>query len=69
MDLPDYIFNMLLGELVPEEIPHHQKIASLDLRFDFERDGTLRHRVWSLQGTERTLMLDVHHRKLEPKKD
>jgi hypothetical protein len=35
------------------------------VRFDFEKDGTLRHRVWSLRGTERTLMLDVHHKKLE----
>ena len=39
------------------------------VRFDFEKDGTLRHRVWSLKGTERTLMLDVHHKKLERKKD
>ncbi|MDB5351791.1 MAG: putative transposase [Planctomycetota bacterium] len=39
------------------------------VRFDFEKDGTLRHRVWSLKGTDRTLMLDVHHKKLEPKKD
>jgi hypothetical protein len=39
------------------------------VRFDFEQDGTLRHRVWSRKGTERTLMLDVHHRKLEPKKN
>ncbi|MEK6675030.1 MAG: hypothetical protein AABZ47_05170 [Planctomycetota bacterium] len=36
-------------------------------RFDFEQDGTLRHRVWSVKGTERTLMLDVHHKELEPK--
>ena len=34
------------------------------VRFDFEKDGTLRHRVWSLKGTERTLMLDVHHKKV-----
>ena len=35
-----------------------------------ERYSTaLRHRVWSLPGTERTHMLDVHHKKLEPKKD
>lgn len=33
------------------------------VRFDFEQDGTLRHRIWSLEGTERTLRLDVHHRK------
>ena len=34
------------------------------VRFDFEKDGTLRHRVWSLRGTERTLMLDVHHKQV-----
>lgn len=39
------------------------------VRFDFEKDGTLRDRVWTLKGTERTLMLDVHHKKLEPNKD
>ena len=39
------------------------------VRLDFERDGALRQRVWSLKGTERTLLLDVHHKKLEPKKD
>jgi hypothetical protein len=39
------------------------------VRLDFEQDGTLRHRVWSLEGAERTLMLDVHHKELEPKKD
>ena len=31
------------------------------VRFDFEQDGTLRHRVWSLEGSERTLLLDIHH--------
>ena len=39
------------------------------VRFDFEQDGTVHHRVWSLKGTERTLLLNVHHKKLEPKKD
>lgn len=34
------------------------------VRFDFEQGGILRHRVWSLNGTERTLMLDVHHEEL-----
>lgn len=38
-------------------------------RFDFENDETLRQRVWTLDGAERTLMLDVHHKKLEPKSD
>jgi hypothetical protein len=36
------------------------------VRFDLEKDGTLRHRVWSLKGAERTLLLDVHHKQLEP---
>ena len=39
------------------------------VRFDFEKDGTLRQRVWSLKGTERTPTLDIHHKKLQPKKD
>ncbi len=45
------------------------RVAPLVVRFDFEQDGTLRHRVWSLKGTERSLMLDVQHEKLESKKD
>jgi hypothetical protein len=40
------------------------RVVSHVARFDFEQDGTLRHRVWSLHGTERTLMLDVHHKEL-----
>jgi hypothetical protein len=39
------------------------------VRLDFETDGTLRNRVWSIEGTERTLMLDVRHENLEPKND
>jgi hypothetical protein len=35
-------------------------------RFDLESDGHLRTRVWSLEGTVRTLTLDVVHVKLEP---
>src|SRR3954452_17168974 len=34
------------------------------VRFDFEQDGTLRHRVWSLRDTGRTPMLDVHQKKV-----
>ncbi len=37
------------------------------VRFDFQENGTVRDRVWSVNGTERTLMLDVNHKKLEPK--
>ncbi|MBN4058956.1 hypothetical protein JYU10_00635, partial [bacterium AH-315-J04] len=40
-----------------------EQVVPLVVRFDFEKDGTLHHRVWSLEGAERTLMLDVHHRK------
>lgn len=39
------------------------------VRLDFEKDGALRQRVWSLKGTERTIMLDVRHKKLASKKD
>lgn len=43
------------------------RVVPLVARFDFEKDQTLRQRVWSLEGAERTLMLDVHHKKLEMK--
>jgi hypothetical protein len=39
------------------------------VRLDFEKDGAVRQRVWSVKGAERTLMLDVHHKKLGPKSD
>lgn len=39
------------------------------VQFDFEGDGTLRQRVWSISGTDRALVLDVHHRKVAPKQD
>lgn len=38
------------------------------VRFDFAPDGTPRQRVWSVNGTERTLLLDVEHRKLSRRK-
>jgi hypothetical protein len=38
------------------------------VRFDIQQDGTLRNRIWSLDSTERALMLDVRHKKLEPRK-
>ena len=38
------------------------------VRFDFEQDGTLRNRVWSLEVTDRRPLLDLHHEKVEPKK-
>lgn len=39
------------------------------VRIDFEQDGTVHHRVWSLKDTERTLLLDFRHKKLGPSKD
>jgi hypothetical protein len=45
------------------------RVAPHVVRFDFEQNGILRHRVWSLKGTDRTLMLDAHHKKLVPKSD
>ncbi len=35
--------------------------ASQVVRFDFEEDRTLHHRIWSVDGGVRTPMLDVHH--------
>ncbi len=37
------------------------------VRLDFEPDGTVRLCVWSLKDADRTLLVDVHHRKLHPK--
>ena len=45
------------------------RVVSRVVRFDFEEDGTLRDRVWSLDGTDRELVLDVHHERVEPKED
>jgi hypothetical protein len=46
-----------------------QRVGQFAFRFDFEADGTLRNRGWSLNGTDRTLLLDIHHRKREPQKN
>lgn len=35
-------------------------------RFDFEPDGTLRNRVWSLDGADRALMQDIRFRMITP---
>lgn len=37
------------------------RAVSLAVRFDFEADGALHQRIWSVEGAERTLLLDVHH--------
>ena len=38
-------------------------------RFDLEQGGHLRTRLWSLEGDERTLELDVAHQRLDPERD
>jgi hypothetical protein len=53
---------LLALSLIDQVLPHA-------VRFDFEHDRTLRQRVWSGEGTDRKLMLDVHHQQLEPKQD
>jgi hypothetical protein len=45
------------------------RVVPLIVRLDFEKDGTMRQRVWSLTGAERTVRLDIHHKKLEPMKN
>jgi hypothetical protein len=39
------------------------------VRLDFEEDGTVRDRVWSLDGNDRELRLDVRHETIELEKD
>jgi hypothetical protein len=45
------------------------QVVAQVMRFEFEKDGTLRHRIWSVDGAEGTPLLDVQHRKLVPSKD
>jgi hypothetical protein len=45
------------------------RVVPLVVRLDFVNDETLRTRVWSLKGTERTLLLDILHEKLKQKKE
>jgi hypothetical protein len=45
------------------------RVAALVVRLDFERDGSLRDRIWLLDGTERTPLLDVRHAQAEPQHD
>lgn len=44
-------------------------LVSRIVRFDFQKNGTLRHRVWAVEDQTRTSMLDVHHTKLRPMND
>lgn len=45
------------------------RVIPLVVRFDFEKDGTLRTRAWSAERGERTLALDVRHEKLASPED
>lgn len=44
----------------------NNRAVQLIVCFDFDTAGTLRDRVWSLKGAERTLLLDIQHKKLDP---
>lgn len=46
-----------------------ERVVPWIVRFDFEQDGTLRARVWSLEGADRKQMLDVRHVRAESKQD
>jgi len=45
------------------------RVELLVVRFNFEPDGSLRSREWSLVGSDRKLLLDVRHERVERKKD
>lgn len=38
------------------------RTAHYTVRFDLEQDGSLRSRAWSVNGAERSILLDVHHK-------
>lgn len=39
-----------------------ERVEMRDVRLDFEKDGTVRGRVWSVAGDERALMVDLFHK-------
>lgn len=39
----------------------NDRAGQLIVRFDFEKDGTMRSRAWSVDGVDRSLLLDAHH--------
>ncbi len=43
------------------------RTVSRTVSFDFEKEGTLRQRVWSVEDPERRLLLDVRHKEIQPK--
>lgn len=46
-----------------------ERVVPYVVRFDFEQAGALRSRFWSLSGTDRKLMLDVHFKQVAPKQE
>lgn len=69
-DWPEAIRGMYEGEVTIEDggafkidLKGHEdeRVVSFDVRFELEKDGTLHHRVWSIDGGKRTPMLDVRH--------
>lgn len=42
------------------------QLAPQTMRLEFEKDGTLRHRFWSVDGATRTLDLDLVHTRRQP---
>jgi hypothetical protein len=44
-----------------------ERVIPLVVRLEFDQDRTLRQRVWALDGTKRSLLLDVRHKDREPK--
>ncbi|MFO0952927.1 MAG: hypothetical protein U0835_17605 [Isosphaeraceae bacterium] len=43
------------------------RVLPLSARLEFEKDGSLRHRVWSVTDGKRDLLLDARHREVEGK--
>jgi hypothetical protein len=44
---------------------HGDRLVPLGVRLDPVQDGTLRARAWALEGSDRALLLDVRHERLE----
>lgn len=61
---------VLAGGAVQFDLTCHEgdRVVELVMRLDFENDR-LRQRVWSIQGSDRRVMLDVLHRKLDRTKN
>lgn len=44
-----------------------ERVVERVVRFEIEKDGTLRQRDWSIEGTQRTLLREVRHTRVEAK--